>query len=305
MFKKILTSIAAFFLSVSMATAGVDVLDTDFRIIDTGTGLPISGALILGGLKILGQATSTLINPTSVSTTTLSGNAQISLSNPVVIYGNAPSGLSITANSIGDTQLAFDTGQALTTASSPTYVGLTLSGLGQGWVHTSGSVALVSSTSPTVNYITATSTNATSTYSFGVKALRLNTAATSTLAGLVIELGGLKISTLNCSAANQVIQTDSSGNIICGTDDDSAATVATSTATSVSDSNNKTLTAWCPVGYRASGGGGEITAGNAAALVINQSFPTASTSGWTTIFQEASAVAGVWTARTHVLCIKF
>ncbi|MEA2701859.1 MAG: hypothetical protein QOE22_568 [Candidatus Parcubacteria bacterium] len=62
----------------------------------------------------------------SVATTTLSGNSQIALSQPVVVIGASPSVLSITADSIGDAQLAFNTGQNLTTASSPTFASLTL-----------------------------------------------------------------------------------------------------------------------------------------------------------------------------------
>lgn len=62
----------------------------------------------------------------SVATTTLTGNSQIALSNPIVVIGGSPSVLSIVADSIGDTQLAFNTGQNLTTASSPTFAGLTI-----------------------------------------------------------------------------------------------------------------------------------------------------------------------------------
>lgn len=63
----------------------------------------------------------------ATATTTLSGNSQVALSNPVSVIGGSASVLSIVADSIGDTQLAFNTGQNLTTASSPTFAGLTLS----------------------------------------------------------------------------------------------------------------------------------------------------------------------------------
>lgn len=79
---------------------------------------------------------------------------------------------------------------------------------------------------------------------------------------------------------------------------------ATSTATSASDSSNKILTAWCPTGYNATGGGGQVTAGNADDVTINMSFPTATTSGWTTEFRESDAIAGNWTAVAHVVCTK-
>ena len=62
----------------------------------------------------------------SRATTTVSGNSQISLSGTPVIFGSSPITISVAADSIGDTQLAFDTGQNLTTASSPTFAGLTV-----------------------------------------------------------------------------------------------------------------------------------------------------------------------------------
>ena len=57
---------------------------------------------------------------------------------------------------------------------------------GQGWIYSVGGTnALAASTSPTVNYLTATSTSATSTFAAGISAARLNTSATSTLADVV------------------------------------------------------------------------------------------------------------------------
>lgn len=63
----------------------------------------------------------------SVATTSLSGNSQVALSQPISVIGGSPSVLSIVADSIGDTQLAFNTGQDLTTASTPTFSTLTVS----------------------------------------------------------------------------------------------------------------------------------------------------------------------------------
>ena len=86
---------------------------------------------------------------------------------------------------------------------------------GQGWLYSNGGTgALAASTSPTVNYITATSTTATSTFAFGVSANRFNSSATSTLAGVQIGSGGLRISTLDCSGTTKLLQTDASGNLI-------------------------------------------------------------------------------------------
>ena len=62
----------------------------------------------------------------------------------------------------GNIALPYASSTALTVSGS-TY----LTGLGQGWLHTVGGVnALSASTSPTVNYITATSTTATSTFPY-------------------------------------------------------------------------------------------------------------------------------------------
>jgi len=64
-----------------------------------------------------------------ISTSTLTGGSQVAVSNSPVIIGGAGAVLSIVADSIGDTQLAFNTGQNLTTASSPTFAGATITGL--------------------------------------------------------------------------------------------------------------------------------------------------------------------------------
>src|SRR3989344_4437824 len=56
---------------------------------------------------------------------TITGSAQITVADGNGVAGNPT--LSITADSIGDSQLTFNTGQNLTTLSSPTFAGLTLS----------------------------------------------------------------------------------------------------------------------------------------------------------------------------------
>src|SRR3989344_1717966 len=56
---------------------------------------------------------------------TLTGSVQITVADGDGVAGNPT--LSITADSIGDSQLTFNTGQNLTTLSSPTFAGLTLS----------------------------------------------------------------------------------------------------------------------------------------------------------------------------------
>ncbi len=79
---------------------------------------------------------------------------------------------------VGQTVAAYFTATTSTTSTFP-YAsttaltvsgtsGLALSGLGQGWLHTAGGTnAITASTSPTINYITATSTTATSTFASG------------------------------------------------------------------------------------------------------------------------------------------
>ncbi|VAW32782.1 hypothetical protein MNBD_CPR01-592, partial [hydrothermal vent metagenome] len=74
---------------------------------------------------------------------------------------------------------------------------------GQGWIYSTGGANVLSaSTSPTVNYITATSTTATSTIA----------------GGLAITGGGLDINALNCSSLinGGKLTVDASGHVICG-----------------------------------------------------------------------------------------
>jgi hypothetical protein len=76
--------------------------------------------------------------------------------------------------------------------------------------------------SATVGSITATS-SATSTFAGGVSLLRLQTTATSTLSGLILDGSGLRFSALDCSsyANGGTLTTDSSGNVGCAADDSS------------------------------------------------------------------------------------
>lgn len=76
-----------------------------------------------------------------VATTTLAGNSQVAVSNSPVVIGGSGAVLSIVADSIGDSQLAFNTGQNLTTASSPTFAGLTIGTLSGVLIGSSGVVS--------------------------------------------------------------------------------------------------------------------------------------------------------------------
>ncbi len=73
--------------------------------------------------------------------------------------------------------------------------------------------------------LTVSAGSGTSTFSSGLAASVLsltNVAATSTIAGGLRVDGGVRISTLNCSGVNDLLQTDPSGNIVCGSDDTGA-----------------------------------------------------------------------------------
>ncbi len=100
--------------------------------------LPIAnggtGATTLNDLIALGQHT------TGNYVATITGNTQISVTGSG--SENAGITLAINADSIGDAQLAFNTGQHLTTASTPTFAGLTVSGLGSGLVMSDASGVL-------------------------------------------------------------------------------------------------------------------------------------------------------------------
>ena len=102
-----------------LVTALVD-LATDI----TGT-LPITnggtGATTLNNLITLGTHT------VGDYVATITGSATITSSGATTGEGTAHI-LSVTADSIGDTQLAFNTGQTLTSAASPTFAGLTITG---------------------------------------------------------------------------------------------------------------------------------------------------------------------------------
>ena len=100
--------------------------------------LPIAsggtGATTLDNLITLGTHTiGNYIN-------TITGSSQIAVGG--VSAENATATLSIVNDSIGDTQLAFDTGQHLTVTSSPTFAGLTLGGMTTGSIIFQGASGL-------------------------------------------------------------------------------------------------------------------------------------------------------------------
>ncbi|MFA5872287.1 MAG: tail fiber domain-containing protein [Parcubacteria group bacterium] len=95
-------------------------------------GTDLTGNVTLSNLAS-GTLNATIAANSVALTTDTTGNyvAGLTAGTAITITGTAGEAWSptvaVTADSIGDTQLAFDTGQALTTASSPTFAGLTLS----------------------------------------------------------------------------------------------------------------------------------------------------------------------------------
>lgn len=111
--------------------------------------------------------------------------------------------LGVTANSIGDTQLAFDTGQALTTASSPTFANITDSGLTSGRVTYAGASGLLSdeaaftynSSTDVLTTVAASTTNLTVGTWFQIPSLASFTSVLAGAFGLDTTQNQLKIGT--------------------------------------------------------------------------------------------------------------
>ncbi|MEK7134521.1 MAG: glycine-rich domain-containing protein [Patescibacteria group bacterium] len=89
---------------------------------------------------------------------------------------------------------------------------------GQGWLFSSGGTnALTASTSPTVNYLTATSTTATSTFAAGINVFAINQtgSATSTFAqGIQLSAGCFRLPDGTCAGAGSSSQWTTSGSNI-------------------------------------------------------------------------------------------
>ncbi|MBI5644990.1 hypothetical protein HY970_02720, partial [Candidatus Kaiserbacteria bacterium] len=147
-----------------------------------------------------GAVSSALINLTSDVSGILSvangGTGWAAIASGAIPYGNGSNALATTTTGSNGQVLALVGGVPTWTATSTLSTisgtlgvgsgGTGATSFGQGWLYTSGGTnALAASTSPTVNYITSTSTTATSTFAAGISTTRLNTTATSTLAGIV------------------------------------------------------------------------------------------------------------------------
>lgn len=106
-----------------------------------------------GGVGTLSVDTSTYL-----TTVDISANTNLAVTSPIVLTGDTLS--------FGTAGVAFG-GTGATT-------------FGQGWLHSAGGTsAFTSSTSPTVNYLTVTSTTATSTFAGGISANAFNAVSTT------------------------------------------------------------------------------------------------------------------------------
>lgn len=182
--------------------AGVDVKTGGLKVQTLGTGLTISSSGNIGvytGTSCTNQFVRS-IDASGAATCATVSSSDVSLAN-------------LTAT---DSTLTFSGTYNGATART---IGLNL-GNANTWtaIQTFGQTYQASSSvgNLTVGVITSTST-ATSTFAGGVQLTRLNaTTASSTMNGLVINAGGAQLQTIiSCS---QALETDSAGNIICGTD---------------------------------------------------------------------------------------
>ncbi|MEH2551640.1 hypothetical protein V1283_008285 [Bradyrhizobium sp. AZCC 2262] len=101
-------------------------------------------------------------------------------------------------------------------------------------------------TATNASFTTASTTNlfvtgsATSTFAGGASLLRIDTVATSTLAGLVVGSGGLRLTTTVCSSFGNggKITTDASGNLLCAADQGGAGSTVGGSDTQVQFNDN-------------------------------------------------------------------
>ena len=175
----------------------------------TNGALTLANALTYGGVTLSNAVTGTgnmVLSASPTFTGTLAAAAATfsgtTAHTGLATFGNASTTIfsnTGTAYFGSSATSSFSSTGTLTLASALTVGngGTGATSFGQGWLFSSGDgTALSASTSPTVNYITATSTTATSTFAHGV----------------AINSGGLKLGTL--TSCNN-LGTDSAGNVNC------------------------------------------------------------------------------------------
>ncbi|TAK59218.1 hypothetical protein EPO14_00140 [Patescibacteria group bacterium] len=161
--------------SSGLTYAGGNVTNTGVLSNIAGTGINVSGAT--GNVTISNSGLLSLQQ-------TGGGSAQtgaITFATTSTAFNGLTANLAIT-NSSG----AFTFAPTLSGTLGVGGGGTGSTSFGQGWIYSDGGTgALSASTSPTINYVTATSTTATSTFAAGISTTRLNTSATSTFAGIL------------------------------------------------------------------------------------------------------------------------
>jgi hypothetical protein len=164
----------------NLAVSGVSgLVDADIPDgITASNYLPLAGGTITGNLAVSGAFSGGALSLANASTTLLS------------VLGPAYFGATATSTFAADGSLT------LASALTSTNGGTGVSSFGQGWLFSNGGTgALAASTSPTVNYLTATSTSATSTF-------RGNLAVTGTASIPTLSVTGNKTYSGASSAAN-------------------------------------------------------------------------------------------------------
>ena len=101
--------------------------------LELGANISISGTELIASDTNTNQLTTFTLNADSGTSQTIAHGNTLTIAGGTgissVVGATDTVTLNITDNSIGDTQLAYDTGQHLTTSSSPTFAGVTLSSL--------------------------------------------------------------------------------------------------------------------------------------------------------------------------------
>lgn len=205
----------------------------------TWGGLASSSAIAAGAAVLYSTGVNTFA---SAATGTVLAGAGITVTSAQSIIG---SGLTITSTLGTSVDLTSEITGTLPVGNGGTGVAM----FGQGWLHSSGgTTAITSSTSPTVNYITATSTTATSTFAHPISATYASTTATSTMKGINLPYGGcLAIAgtcltsssgsgTVNSGTAKHVAYYRSTGTTVEGTSTMTFSNVGTQTTIDFRDS---------------------------------------------------------------------
>ncbi len=197
------SSAAIDFSKLATLTAG-NVLLGNSSNVATSTALSGDVTVDSSGVTTIGADKVALATDTTGNyVATVTGNSQISVSGSG--SENAGVSLSIAADSIGDSQLAFNTGQNLTTASSPSFASQTLSNTTNQLVLGTTNTTTISSTAP--------STSRTYTIpDFGSNDSFVGLAATQTLTNKTISGSSNTLSNIgNSSLTNSSITINTSG----------------------------------------------------------------------------------------------